>query len=595
MKRQFTTGLLAIAGAAAIFAGISRIDLTGVLGKSIGRIWLDDTEKITYQKDDAAIGDYTQMTVREKDGTEKTYKLSSITKMTPVEALPESPLTVTITPHHYNLEYTVTTTEDDTWFTVFGCPKSKLAGVDRREWYMDYWEQFREDVHAFADFWNKTVPEVDKKSILYHADGSRTEWWDQDYTITPEMDMVFIVIPAKYTEDDIVIAAEPTVIEWRTKKLEVAQVDYTFTYDPAPTSNKVEVGVKSSDPTIPFAVAIFNKSEVDQNGIENTVRLHLANLEQLAYSNGSGGWPSLTNLGEGSARCSNIVVGDQFVVAAFGCEIGQLVTNIQTFDITVPPVSPTSNATFDVAATLLSGAEMSLNVKPSDKSLRWIALIEEETAFASTTTEMWIARKLQFLTRMNGNRWTTDTDHIQTGDAVINSHDNVIDGVYFDTKKEYRLMVFGIDEEGGRTTNVYTQTLSTKSSEAPDEVTFDIKISDFDEDLQQYTATITPSDNNVKYVINNVSADNYYVKTNGRTDEQIMQDFVDVNGTYLTLCSGKQTKKFSISSAFDSDAGAWGPGKNRLMVFAYDGEILSKLYMLEINGVNGEVTVIRPE
>lgn len=261
----------------------------------------------------------------------------------------------------------------------------------------------------------------------------------------------------------------------------------------------------------------------------------------------------------------------------------------------MPPVSPTSNATFDVAATRLSGAEMSLDVKPSDKSLRWIALIEEETAFASTTTEMWIARKLQFLTRMNGNRWTTDTDHIQTGDAVINSHDNVIDGVYFDTKKEYRLMVFGIDEEGGRTTNVYTQTLSTKSSEAPDEVTFDIKISDFDEDLQQYTATITPSDNNVKYVINNVSADKYYVKTNGRTDEQIMQDFVDVNGTYLTLCSGKQTKKFSISSAFDSDAGAWGPGKNRLMVFAYDGEILSKLYMLEINGVNGEVTVIRPE
>ena len=59
--------------------------------------------------------------------------------MTPVEALPESPLTVTITPHHYNLEYTVTTTEDDTWFTVFGCPKSKLAGVDKREWYMDYW------------------------------------------------------------------------------------------------------------------------------------------------------------------------------------------------------------------------------------------------------------------------------------------------------------------------------------------------------------------------------------------------------------------------------------------------------------------------
>ena len=433
--------------------------------------------------------------------------------MTPVEALPESPLTVTITPHHYNLEYTVTTTEDDTWFTVFGCPKSKLAGVDKREWYMGYWAQFYEDVHAFADFWEKTVPEVDKKSILYHADGARTEWWDQDYQITPEMDMVFIVIPAKYTEDDIVIAAEPTVIEWRTKKLEVAQVDYTFTYDPAPTSNKVEVGVKSSDPTIPFAVAIFNKSEVDQNGIENTVRLHLATLEQLAYSNGSGGWPSLTNFGEGSARRSNIDVGDQFVVAAFGCEIGQLVTNIQTFDITVPPVSPTSNATFDVAATRLSGAEMSLDVKPSDKSLRWIALIEEETAFASTTTEMWIARKLQFLTRMNGNRWTTDTDHIQTGDAVINSHDNVIDGVYFDTKKEYRLMVFGIDEEGGRTTNVYTQTLSTKSSEAPDEVTFDIKISDFDEDLQQYTATITPSDNNVKYVINNVSADNYYVKT----------------------------------------------------------------------------------
>lgn len=595
MKRQFTTGLLAIAGAVTIFAGIGRIDLTGVIGKNIGRIWLDDTEKITYQKEDASADGYSQMTVREKDGKEKTYKLSAITKMTPVEALPASPLTVTVTPHHYNLEYTVTTTEDDTWFTVFGCPKSKLAGVDRREWYMNYWEQFREDVHAFADFWDKTVPEVDKKSILYHADGSRTEWWDQEYTITPEMDMVFIVMPAKYSEDDIVLAAEPTVIEWRTKKLEVANVNYTFDYTPSPTSNKVEVGVKCSDPTIPFALAIFEKSEVDANGIDNLVRQRIATLEQAAYSTGSQGWPSLTNLGEGTVRRSNVLIGDQYVVAAFGCEIGQLVTNIEMHEITVPPVTPTNNATFSVTATRLSGAEMSLDVKPSDKSLSWIALIEEETEFASTTTEMWIARKLKYLNILNADRWINDSERVQTGDAVINSHDNVIDGVYFDTKKEYRLMVFGIDEEGGRITNVYTQTLSTKSSEASDEVTFDIKISDFDEDMQQYTATVTPSDNSVKYVINNVSADNYYVKTNGRTDERIMQDYVDVEGTYLKLYTGKQTKRFSISPAFDSAAGTWGPGKNRLMVFAYDGEILSKLYMLEIDGATGEVTVVRPE
>lgn len=595
MKRQFTTGLLAIAGAATIFAGISRIDLIGVIGKNIGRIWLDDTEKITYQKEDAAADGYSQMTVREKDGKEKTYKLSAVTKMTPVEALPESPLTITYTPHHYNLEYTVSAPDDDTWFTVDGCPKSKLAGVDKREWYIGFWEQYREDVRAFADHWNKTVPEIDKRSILYHADGARTEWWDQEYTITPEMDMVFIIMPAKYSEDDIVLAAEPTVIEWRTKKLEVANVNYTFDYTPAPTSNKVEVGVKCSDPTIPFAIAIFEKSEVDANGINNLVRQHLTTLEQAAYSTGSQGWPSLTNLGEGSARRSNVLIGDQYVVAAFGCEIGQLVTNIETYEITVPPVSPTNNATFDVTATRLSGAEMSLDVKPSDKSLRWIALIEEETEFAATTTEMWIARKLKYLNLLNAGRWTTDTEHIQTGDAVINSHDNVIDGIYFDTKKEYRLMVFGIDEEGGRITNVYTEKLSTAGSDIPVEVTFDIKISDFDEDLQQYTATITPSDNNVKYVINNVSADNYYVKTNGRTDEQIMQDYVNVNGTYLTLYSGKQTKKFSISSTFDSVAGAWGPGKNRLMVFAYDGEILSKLYLMEINGATGEVTVVRPE
>lgn len=156
-------------------------------------------------------------------------------------------------------------------------------------------------------------------------------------------------------------------------------------------------------------------------------------------------------------------------------------------------------------------------------------------------------------------------------------------------------MVFGVDEEGGRTTAVYTQTLSTKSGETTDEVTFDIKISDFDEDTQKYTATITPSDNTVKYVIENLAADNYYVKTNGRTDEEIMLDEVAAYGSYLTLHTGKQIRSFSISPAFDSVAGKWVPGKNRLMVFAYDGEILSKLYLMEIDGATGEVTVIRPE
>lgn len=74
-----------------------------------------------------------------------------------------------------------------------------------------------------------------------------------------------------------------------------------------------------------------------------------------------------------------------------------------------------------------------------------------------------------------------------------------------------------------------------------------------------------------------------------------MLDEVAAYGSYLTLHAGKQIITRSISPVFDSVAGKWVPGKNRLMVFAYDGEILSKLYLMEIDGATGEVTVIRPE
>lgn len=158
-------------------------------------------------------------------------------------------------------------------------------------------------------------------------------------------------------------------------------------------------------------------------------------------------------------------------------------------------------------------------------------------------------------------------------------------------------MIFGIDETGERTTEMKTVPLSTKNDQKKDKVTFDVTISDFDGEgnyTHFYTVNVIPSDPNVKYVLENNMASNYYVSLNGRSDEEIMQDFIDVQGQYMTLYTGEQHKRMSIGPEWDSDKMCWTFGKNRVIIFAYDGEILSDLYLIDVDGITGEVTQLRP-
>ena len=98
---------------------------------------------------------------------------------------------------------------------------------------------------------------------------------------------------------------------------------------------------------------------------------------------------------------------------------------------------------------------------------------------------------------------------------------------------------------------------------------------------------VTPSDPDARYVFDCLAVTSPYVDI-AKTDEELIDSYVKVYGSNLTLRSGEYKKNQSFSS--------WGSWNNyRVIIFGYDGEATSALYMYEINTETGETTQLRPE
>ncbi|MCI9286191.1 MAG: hypothetical protein HFJ91_10510 [Muribaculaceae bacterium] len=591
MKKTLLTASLALAATASLFATVDRIELYN--GESlIRKIWVDDVDKITYVK--GADGGYSTMNVDFTSGLNYKTDISAFDRMEYVQGLPESNLTVEVTPHYNGCTYEVKTTDgEQVYFRPSGVNRSELKGVNRREWGQRLFERDREFIHYVCEQNGYDLNTYPIDRIFYTAPVKQD--WFGDEIISPDTDIVLAVYTAKIEKGDVVLTSEPVVVEWKTKKLVEADVNFTFT--PKLSSNSAVVEVECQDKDRPFAIAFYTEMEVEAYGLDALAFNTCRTLEQLVYNYGTGDWSTVTHTGVGSATKSNVKIGEKYIVAAFGCEYGYQDTKVKTCEIEIPYPEVVDDCTFDVTATRLSGSEMSIDVKPSKESTRWIAMICEDSKLANSSPELYVAGRIQYLTTTNTIFWATDEKYVRTGAHTLNSHDDIIDGIYLDASKTYTAMIFGIDETGERTTEMKTVPLSTKNDQKKDKVTFDVTISDFDGEgnyTHFYTVNVIPSDPNVKYVLENNMASNYYVSLNGRSDEEIMQDFIDVQGQYMTLYTGEQHKRMSIGPEWDSDKMCWTFGKNRVIIFAYDGEILSDLYLIDVDGITGEVTQLRP-
>ncbi len=586
MRKTLAICGLAVAAAGMIYAASDKINIfrSGILTHSIN---IDELDNISYEKDASGNG-FSQMKANFKNGNVATFDIDDVQGMEYTAGRPDNPVTVEVIPHHMCATLSVTSPDDDEMYRFHGVPVSQLASYDESVWAQKLFDADLEFLQDVAGSYGRPLDSFDPDEMFFH--GSQMLDWFPSETI-PAGEEIALVVYTGYAEgNDVVLTSEPKLIRFNCKQLVDEGVRFDVTADMTSTTLTVKAdAIGGSD--IPFSIQLYSPEEVAENGLQYLVGVSLSNLEQMVYRYGMS-WDDVTYRVHGERTYTNRRTGDSWVAVVFGCEYGVATTDATVEVFEIPMAEVTDDCTFETSVTQLSASEMQVEVVPSNETTRWTTLFVESSKLGEeeNAAEMYVANSVYWINALNTLSWT-DSKMVHSGSSTLNTHDDMIDGAYMQVGTEYTALIFGVDEVGTRTTAIKKVTLQTQS-EVSGDLTFEVEPGNFD-DSQMYThyleVTVTPSDQEKKYVFEHLPADNAYAKLDC-SDEEFMQRYVDVQGEWLTLRQGTLTRMLPFAKSYTS-TGNWGDYV--IMIFGYDGEITSELYLYKVDGGTGEMTQLR--
>ncbi len=585
MKKQLILGGLAAAACIA-YASSEKINLIKN-GSVFESFRVEKIDHIGYSGDSEG---YNTIDIYTLDGKKASVSLDGIDHIEYVAPLPSNPLSLEVEPHHYCATLTVNATDENAWYRIAGVDSKSLKNYDEADWADIVVESDIEYIYSVAAEYGRPLSSFRMDEIF--EKGSQTRDWYPSESTLPETHIVLVAYTARLDGDKVVVTTEPLRADFTTKKIEDLGVKFDVTAEM--TSNTIKVIADAQGGSdIPFAIELYSAEEIAVSGLKSLVQNSLLQMQQLVYNYGFT-WDEVTFRTHGEKTWTNRRMGDQWFAVVFGCEYGIATTDASWEVFTIPAPEITDPCTFEATATQLSPSEMNVTIVPSSPDTRYAAfLVEAEKITETMTVEQYVANQIYWINSMNTFQWDT-TDFIHTGEATLNTHDDLIGGEYLKADKEYYAIVCGIDETGTRTTEVKTVSCMT-TTQTTEGMTFDVKFGAFDDNSTWshfLEVTVTPSDPSAKYVFQSLSASNAYADLNC-TDEEFISRYVDVQGQYLELLTGEKTKKLAFSSEFDYTTYEYVFKPYILMIFGYDGAQTSPLYIYSIDTATGKAELIR--
>ncbi len=591
MKKTVISCLAAASVASVIFAASDKIGIIseGILVKMLA---VDDIEQITYSGEAGTEG-YTHMVVDLKNSQSQSVSLDEMSGMVYQHSLGDCPVTIEVTPRYESAQLKVTSPDPDTYYRISGYPESMLEeiGADESIWAQVLMEDDIAYIYSVAEYYGKPLSEFDPDDIF--SSGSQTRDWFPSVQISGNTPIALVVYSATLEGDEIVPTSDPTLIRFSTRKLEI--LDVPFQIDAEMTSNSITVKADAPEEfgDMPFYVTAYSKDDVEAYGLDYLVSNTQHSLENKVWNYGSS-WEAETFIGHGETTLTNRLMGEEMVGVAFGIDYGIVNTVAKSRTFVIPEPEIVDDCVFTVTATQQSPSEFILDVAPSRDDTRYAALLVEKSKLSDTNTPaMAIARTIRFMNSTHTIDWN-DSELIFTGTNSLSTHDDMLEGVYLNVGTDYVALIFGVDVNGRRTTEIKEVEISPQS-QVVSSLSFDVAFSDFDSSSKwthMLTATVTPSDPDAKYVFVYLPASNRAVDLT-KTDEELMTGYVEAQGEWLELHTGELTKRMSFGSEYDSEAGGYVFKEFVLMIYGYDGEITSPLYAYTINSDTGEAVQVR--
>lgn len=529
------------------------------------------------------------------DGSSELMRLDEIEDMQYAEGLPDNPFTVDLVPHHMCGSLYISSSEQGHYYRVTGMPTSRLEQYDMSLWTDILINKDKEYIQSVADYYQKPLSSWDEKDIFEYEMGQRD--WFPDEIISPGTQCAICLYTCKLNGNNVEVTTEPMLLICNCKTQE--DVGTRFNIDADITSTKITVKVDPiNDEEIQYNVNLFSADEVASSGIDYLVQMSLYRLEQGIYIYGMpASWDEALNRGHSEHTWTNKRSGDKWVAVVYGVEYGVPTTICCTKEFEIPIATPTDDCKFEVTSTQVSPSEMKLNVTPSNQDTRYVAILVESSKIAGTPEEhlpeLYAANQVYYLNSTNNIKWN-DSKYVGSGARELSTLTDVIDGQFLKVGVDYTVLLFGVDEVGTRTTELVQIPVCTQQTEVRDELSFEVNFHDFNPEGAYFHSiflNIKPSDLNAKYVVDKLQLSNYYAQLDGLTDEEYMQQYIDVSGKYLEVYSGEFDNEFLMGQGWSGSADSWED--YAFIIFGYDGTVTSPLYYYQVNPLTGEVKQLR--
>lgn len=588
MKTKLTIAALALAlGVGSVYADNEKINLSR-RGNPVGSLKIKDIADIHYSNSGA--DGFKDIEFKMKNDLVKTFAISNLDKIEYVEGLPDNPYSFTVNPHHMCATLQIEGPGDQ-FYRVTGTPTSELKGYDESLWAQILIESDIEYLYSVADYYSYPLSHWAPQEIFEYELGKRD--WFPDEEILMGQEIVICLYTCRLNGDEVEVTTEPFTKVFKCKDPVDVGTKFNIDVDMGSTSMTVKVD-PIDDPDIYYNIDIFSAEEIAQYEPWYLVQNSLYNLEKMIYQYGVySSWEEALYHQHGEKTKKNLKSGDFWVPFVYGVEYGVTTTAGQWEIVEVPLATVTDDCTFSVTQTQTAASEVRLDIVPSNPDTRYVAmLIESEKIQGDPEAylpEYYVAGQVWYYNATNNINWKT-SPFVHSGNATVETSDGVINGKYLNVDTEYTVLIFGVTNDGTRTTAVHQEKVMTYAETHEDPLTFDITFSNF-QDGQYYKfmdITIVPSDPNMKYVFDDLPIDNPYASLEDG-EEEMVNKYVQVQGKYLKLLEGEQTKTFSMSLGWNEGA-TWEP--YAVFVFGYDGQQTGPLYYFLVNPADGTVTQV---
>lgn len=295
---------------------------------------------------------------------------------------------------------------------------------------------------------------------------------------------------------------------FKTKSVEQLDCEFTFEETDA-TDSRLAVKVTPDNSSVRYYPGIMSKTDYDSAGSDDAIMNSIVDYidEEIWFQSLFGNWytwADFTKIGTSEVSSDKLFSDTEYYAYAFGLEENGLITTVfqkQMFKTT--PTEITDKCTFGIESEVSSSYMADFRITPSNPDTRYYVSV--------LATDFMLKYSLEDIATIlinDANETSYDWENGKytfTGNQNLNSYYN-LDIMPLEPSTNYTLVLFGVNADGKRTTEVATEQFRTGVLQQSS-MTFSLGVTDVESN--KVTLTCTPSLKEELYIFGCISAEKY--------------------------------------------------------------------------------------